>query len=263
MARFFIYNFYYLIGIFLFASCANTKNVVYFNNVKDTTFYTGNIQNQNLIEPNDILSITISSLNAAASADFNLQNSYIGRATTVTGSNTESGGYLVNANGNIDMPMLGAVKAAGLTKNQLKDNIANLILSRKLLVDPIVDIRYLNFEVTVLGEVNKPTVITVPNEKISMLKAIGLAGDLTIYGKRKNVLLIREENGRKMTRHIDLNSDNFFNSPYYYLQPNDVIYVEPNKNKASTAVRNPQILPVVFSALSVLAIVIDRFLRYY
>ena len=262
MARFFTYSIYLLAGIFLMSSCANTKNIVYFNNVKDTTFYSGNVQFQNLIEANDILSITISSLNAEASAAFNLQNNYIGRATTVTGSNTESGGYLVNANGNIDLPMLGTVKAAGFTKNQLKDNITNLILTRKLLVDPIVDIRYLNFEVTVLGEVNKPTVITVPSEKISMLKAIGLAGDLTIYGKRKNVLLIREENGRKMTRHIDLNSDNFFNSPYYYLQPNDVIYVEPNKNKAATAKRNPQILPVVFSALSVVAIVVDRLLRY-
>jgi polysaccharide export outer membrane protein len=259
MARFFIPLF--LFGTFLFTSCTNTKRIVYFNNVKDTTFYSPNTTRQNLIEANDILSITISSLNAEASTAFNLQNSYIGRATTVTGSNTESGGYLVNANGNIDLPMLGTVKAAGFTKNQLKDNITNLILSKKLLVDPIVDIRYLNFEVTVLGEVNKPTVITVPSEKISMLKAIGLAGDLTIYGKRENVLLIREESGKKTTRHINLNSDNFLNSPYYYLQPNDVIYVEPNKNKAATAVRNPQLLPIVFSALSVVAIIADRLVR--
>ena len=261
MARFFIPLF--LFGTLLFTSCTNTKRIVYFNNVKDTTFYSPNTIQQNLIEANDILSITINSLNAEASAAFNLQNNYIGRATTVTGSNTESGGYLVNANGDIDLPMLGALKAAGLTKNQLKDNITGLILSKKLLVDPIVDIRYLNFEVTVLGEVNKPTVITVPSEKISMLKAIGLAGDLTIYGKRENVLLIREESGKKMTRHINLNSDNFLNSPFYYLQPNDVIYVEPNKNKAATAVRNPQLLPIVFSALSVLAIIADRLIGRY
>ncbi len=112
-----------------------------------------------------------------------------------------------------------------------------------------------------LGEVAKPTVITVPNEKISLLKALGLAGDLTIYGKRDNVLLIREENGKKITRHIDLNSSNFFNSPYYYLQPNDVIYVQPNATKVATAGRSQQFLPIIFSALSVLAIVIDRALR--
>jgi polysaccharide export outer membrane protein len=229
--------------------------------VQDTSFYSGNIDKQIPIRPNDILSIVISSANAEASAPFNLQNNYITRATTVNGSNTESGGYLVNTDGNIELPILGTVKAAGFTKDELRKNIVNLILGTKQLVNPIVDIRFLNYEVTVLGEVNHPTVIPVPNEKISLLKAIGLAGDLTIYGKRENVLLIREENGKKITRHIDLNSSNFFNSPYYYLQPNDVIYVEPNKNKAATAVRNPQILPIIFSALSVVAIVIDRLVR--
>lgn len=262
MARFFLRFSFIVTTILLFSSCANTKNVVYFNNVEDATFPSTTDQTPSVIEPNNILSITISSLNAEASSAFNIQNINISRATTVTGSNTESGGYLVNADGNIDLPMLGTVKAAGFTKSQLEDNIKNLILSRKLLVDPIVDIRFLNYEVTVLGEVAKPTVITVPSEKISLLKAIGLAGDLTIYGKRENVLLIREENGKKITRHINLNSRDFFNSPYYYLRPNDVIYVEPNKNKAATATRNPQILPIIFSALSVIAIVVDRLLRY-
>jgi polysaccharide export outer membrane protein len=160
------------------------------------------------------------------------------------------------------MPILGSVKAAGLTKEQLKDNITQVILSKKLLIDPIVDIRYLNYEVTVLGEVARPTVITVPSEKITLLKALGLAGDLTIYGKRDNVLLIREENGKKITRHIDLTSSDFFKSPYYYLQPNDVIYVQPNATKAAQASRSQQFLPIIFSALSVVAIVLDRLLRY-
>lgn len=261
MVRFFLPIGCILLISILFTSCANTKKIVYFNNVPDKTFSSENTEKQTPIRANDILSITVSSLNAEASAAFNLQSSNIGRATTVTGSNTESGGYLVNTDGNIDMPMLGTIKAAGFTKNQLKENIVNLILAKKLLVDPIVDIRYLNFEVTVLGEVAHPTVITVPNEKISMLKAIGLAGDLTIYGKRDNVLLIREENGEKITRHIDLNSSDFFNSPYYYLQPNDVIYVEPNKQKAISAVRNQQLLPIIISALSVVAIVIDRLIK--
>lgn len=247
---------------FMFSSCANTKKIVYFNNVKDATYPATAVERQNAIEANDILSITISSLNAEASAPFNLQNNNISRATTVTGSNTESGGYLVNADGTIDMPILGAIKAAGLTKDQLKESIKNVILSKKLLIDPIVDVRYLNYEVTVLGEVAKPTVITVPSEKITLLKALGLAGDLTIYGKRDNVLLIREENGKKITRHIDLTSSNFFNSPYYYLQPNDVIYVQPNATKAATASRSQQFLPIIFSVLSVVAIVLDRVLRY-
>ena len=104
----------------------------------------------------------------------------------------------------------------------------------------------------------RPTVITVPSEKISLLKALGLAGDLTIYGKRENVLLIREENGEKKTRHIDLNSSNFFNSPYYYLQPNDVVYVQPNKAKVASAGRTQQLLPIVLSSLSIFVVVLDR-----
>jgi polysaccharide export outer membrane protein len=250
-----------LFVVVLFASCSNTKKIVYFNNVSNATF-TGTTSEKPIpIKPNDILSITISSLNAEASAPFNLQNNNVSRTTTVTGTNAEAGGYLVNADGTLELPILGTIKAAGLTKDQLKDNITNLILSKKLLVNPIVDIRFLNYEVTVLGEVARPTVIPVPNEKISLLKALGLAGDLTIYGKRDNVLLIREEDGKKITRHIDLNSSNFFNSPYYYLQPNDVIYVQPNATKAATAGRSTQFLPIVFSALSVVAIVLDRILR--
>lgn len=260
MARFFSFA-YILTGIIIFQSCTNTKKITYFRNVQDTAFFSKNNEIETPIQPNDILSITVSSLNAEASVAFNTLNNSISRSTTVTGSNTEPGGYLVNTDGKIDLPILGTINAAGLTKNQLKNNITNLIISKKLLIDPIVDIRFLNFEVTVIGEVARPTVITVPSEKISLIKAIGLAGDLTIYGKRDNVLLIRQENGKKITRRIDLNSSNFFNSPYYYLQPNDVIYVEPNKTKAATARTSPQFLPIVFSALSLAAIVLDRLLR--
>src|SRR6185437_2264493 len=176
--------------------------------------YSSTTEKQIPLQANDIISVTISSANAEASLPFNLQSSIVNRSTTtVTGGNNQQGGYLINSDGTIDLPVLGSVKAAGFTKDQLGDNITDLILSKKLLVNPIVDIRYLNYEVTVLGEVAKPTVITVPNEKISLLKAIGLAGDLTIYGERDNVLLIREENGQKITRHINLNSSDFFNSP--------------------------------------------------
>jgi len=210
------------------------------------------------IQKNDILGITISSLNAEASAIFNPPNNNNQRSTTVTGSSAEPGGYLVTDDGTIQLPVLGNIKAAGLSKKELKDNITNIILTKKLLIDPLVEIRFLNYEVTVLGEVAKPTVITVPSEKISLLKALGLAGDLTIYGKRDNVLLIREENGQKKTHRIDLNSSNFFTSPYYYLQPNDVIYVQPNKSKVASAGRTQQLLPIILSSLSIVVVVLDR-----
>ena len=260
MARFFSFI-SILSAMILFSSCVNSKKITYFQNVPDSTFISENKEIEKPLQSNDILSITVSSPNAEASAEFNKQSNSISRSTTVTGSNTEPGGYLINPDGKIDFPMLGLINAAGLTKDQLKANIVNLITSKKLLLNPIVDIRFLNFEVTVIGEVARPTVITVPSEKISLVKAIGLAGDLTIYGKRNNVLLIRQENGKKITRRIDLTSSDFFNSPYYYLQANDVIYVEPNRTRAAAAGRSQQLLPIFFSALSVMAIVLDRVLR--
>lgn len=258
MPRTLKFLFFAALIMLLSISCTNTRKAVYFNNVQDTTFLQRGNEIQTPIQENDILGITFSSLNAEATAIFNPPNNNNSRSTTVTGSSTESGGYLVSSDGTIQLPVLGTIKAAGLTKRELKDNITNMILSKKLLVDPLVEIRFLNYEVTVIGEVAKPTVITVPSEKISLLKALGLAGDLTIYGKRDNVLLIREENGKKKTRHINLNSSGFFNSPYYYLQPNDVVYVSPNKAKIASAGRTAQLLPIILSSLSIVVVVLDR-----
>ena len=136
-----------------------------------------------------------------------------------------------------------------------------MLTDKKLLVDPIVSVRFQNFRVTVLGEVKNPAVIPVPSEKISLLEAIGLAGDLTVYAKRDNVLVIREENGEKITKRINLNSNELFTSPYYYVKSNDVIYVEPNKAKVASAGRSQTWLPIIFSALSFMTIIADRALR--
>jgi len=243
------------------ASCVSSRKVAYFYNVKDTTFADRDANTAVPIQKNDILSVIISSANAQASEMFNQTTNGSGRSTTVTGTYTEVGGYLVNSDGTIQLPVIGSVQAAGLTELELKDNITNLLLSKKLLVDPVVEIRFLNYEVTVLGEVAKPTVITVPSERITLLKALGLAGDLTIYGRRDNVLLIRDENGKRITRHIDLNSSDFFNSKYYYLQPNDVVYVEPNKARVAASGRSQMLLPVIISSLSVIAVVLDRVIK--
>ncbi|MBS1932850.1 MAG: SLBB domain-containing protein, partial [Bacteroidetes bacterium] len=133
------------------------------------------------------------------------------------------------------------------------------LLDRKLLIDPIVSIRYLNFKVSVLGEVARPGVINIPNEKVTILEALGLAGDLTIYGKRDNVLLIREkENGDKIIKRINLGSEEILSSPYYYLKSNDVIYVEPNKNKIASVSRTVVLLPVILSGISLLIIAAQR-----
>jgi polysaccharide export outer membrane protein len=161
----------------------------------------------------------------------------------------------------VQLPILGNIKVAGLTTKMIKQNITSIILQKKLLTDPIVTIRHLNYEITVIGEVNKPAVITVPSEKISLIKALGLAGDITVYGKKDNVLLIREINGKRTVKRIDLNAADFLTSPNYYLQPNDVVYVETNKNKLASVSAVKQSLPIVLSSLSVLLIVLDRLVR--
>ena len=247
----------------LFASsCVTTQKATYFNNADDTTFVTRADESIDApILKNDILSVVISSANAEASALFNTMNTVQTTATTSTGSTTSVTGYLVNRDGYIQLPILGDIKAAGITRKQLKADITNLILDKKLLIDPIVTIRYLNFEVTVIGEVENPTVITVPSEKISLIKALGLAGDITIYGKKDNVLLIRENDGRRKIKRINLNSRNFLTSSYYYLQPNDVVYVEANKEKVASASRNQQMLPAILSGLSLIAVIVTQLVR--
>jgi polysaccharide export outer membrane protein len=171
-----------------------------------------------------------------------------------------SSGYLVSQDGFIEFPALGKIMAAGLTKQKLKEDITEKLVNSKLLIDPIVTVRFLNYRVTVLGEVARPTVVTVPNERISILEAIGLAGDITIYGKRDNVLLIREEKATKVIKRINLNSSEILSSPYYYLKSNDVVYVEPNNAKIVGASNTRQLLPTILSALSFVAIILTRVL---
>jgi polysaccharide export outer membrane protein len=250
-----------LLIVVALGACTPTQNALYFNNAATNGMVSNNINpDEPIIQKNDLLSISVSSLNAEATAIFNAPNTQATSTSTSTG-NTSAGGYLVNFDGNVQMPILGNIKAEGLTKKQLKSAITQLINDKKLLVDPIVTIRHLNFEVTIIGEVGKPTVINVPSEKISLLKALGIAGDITIYGKKHNVLLIREEEGKRTINRINLNDGQFLSSPYYYLKPNDVIYVEANERKIKNATRNTQLVPTVLSALSIIAIVVTNLIR--
>ena len=249
-----IKNYSILVLLLASVSCVNTKKATYFSDQKTGSFDAPVIPKL-VIQNNDLLSISVSSLNPEASAVFNQPNNAPTNNTTTTASAT---GYLVDGDGNVQMPFLGAVKAVGLTKDELKDKLTKSLVEKKLLVDPIITIRFLNFKVTVLGEVAHPTVVTVPSERISLLEAIGLAGDLTIYAQRDNVLVIRDEDGKKVTHRLNLNSTELFTSPYYYLKTNDVVYVEPNKSKVATTSRSMQWIPIVLSALSLGVIVVDR-----
>ncbi len=258
-----MHSYFFFIILFFGSSCVSTKSTTYFNNASDTLFAMNTLKTFQSkyvakIQPNDILNISITSLNQDASAIFNTTNNYVFTSATSTGLNTQSSGYLVNESGYINLPLLGNIKAAALTKAELIDTITNIIQNKHLLMDPIVNIRHVNYEVTVIGEVGKPSVISVPNEKITMLKAIGLAGDITIYGRKDNVLLIRELDGVKQVRYVNLNSKDFLHSPYYYLQPNDVIYIEANKNKVASVGRGTRLLPAFLSGMSVIILLVDR-----
>ena len=244
---------------FTLDSCVNAQKLVYFSGSNKSFIATANSSVEAPIQKNDLLSISINSLNADASLLFNGPNISATAINSVTNiGSTQPSGYLVNPRGEITFPIIGVIKVAGITKSELALMLTKQLEDRKLLIDPIVTIRHLNFRVSVLGEVSKPGVFTVPNEKLSLLEALGLAGDITIYGKKDNVLIIREdENANKTMNRIDMNSDSVFSSPFYYLRSNDIIYVEPSENRVMKE-RYTQLLPIAFGMLSFGIIMIDR-----
>lgn len=244
--------------LFTTSSCFQTSKLIYFNDVNQTE-YSSTVPTGQLIGKNDLLSINVNSLNPEATLIFNAPNiSASGIHTGTAIGNTTPAGYLVDEDGMIAFPMLGKVKAAGHTKAELSLLLTQRLKEQKLLVDPIVSIRFLNFRVSILGEVNRPGVYAVPNERLSILEAIGLAGDITLYGRKENVLVIREgEDGKKKLSRLNLNSQETLRSPFYYLQTNDVLYVEPGQNRVQRE-RNQFLFPVIISLISLGIIVTDR-----
>jgi len=252
---------FFLLAQTLLSSCGSSRKTVYFSDQQDAILKSANVPVKNVIQPNDLLSIAVTSLNPAATEIFNKPNNSYVSSSSVNGANLQSPGYLVNEDGNVQFPVIGELKVTGLTTNELRVKLTRELIDRKLLVDPIVIVRQLNFKVSILGEVSRPTVVNVPSEKISLLEALGLAGDITIYGKKENVMVIREEDGVKKIKRLNLNNSEIFGSEYYYLKSNDIVYVEANKAKIAGSSRTSQLLPILLSALSFGAIIIDRVTR--
>jgi polysaccharide export outer membrane protein len=246
---------YTILLAFFITSCYSTKKTVYFRELGDMTIVSKIASEPPIIHQNDLLSIKISSLNPNASEIFN--NNTVGASSTNAGTNTQAFGYLVDVAGNIQIPILGNLKVEGLTQMALKDTILKKIISRNLLIDPIVTIRFLNFRISVMGEVDKPSVYNVPCEKITLLEALALAGDLTVFSRRDNILVIREENGEKKLVRLDLSSSELFNSPYYYLKSNDIVYVEHNKAKVVASKPIGPWLSALFSGTSLIIVIIS------
>ena len=225
-------------SIFLLTSCGSTKNVAYLQNSEVIDFSRSEYLYDARIMPKDILTITVNTVNPDAAAPFNLTvPTSFNNQTRSTYSQPILQTYLVDNQGFIDYPVIGRLEVGGLTKSMceklLHDKIKPYLNEAET---PVVTVRMSNYKISVLGEVNRPGMFTVSNEKINILEALAQAGDLTIYGVRNKVKLIREDaKGRKEIHTINLNDANIINSPYYYLQQNDIVYVEPNKVKAQNS----------------------------
>lgn len=237
-----------------FSSCGSTKQVAYFQNADSISLAASRMLYEAKIMPKDELTITVLTTDPKASAPFNLSVSNTigtnGQLATSTGSLQ---GYLVDNNGNIEFPIVGTLHVGGLTKNQCENLIKGKVKPYLAETEnPIVTVRMASYRVTVMGEVASPGVVSVPTEKMSVIEALAQRGDLTIYGKRENVMLIREDaQGEKHIVRLNLNDANIINSPYYYLQQNDILYVEPNKVKAQNSSIGSS-TTLMFSAVSIL-----------
>lgn len=255
----YIYKFLIVTIIALTTSCKSSKDVAYFQDevLSNLTSQTNN-NFQIRFKPDDLLTIDVSALDPDAARPFNLPAVSYNSSVISARGDLKMQTYLIDSKGNIEFPVLGTVTLGGLTRSE-----ANAMLKDRLLEyikNPIVNIRLANFTVTVLGEVNRPGTYRVEDERISVAEALGLAGDLTIHGKRNNIFLIREVGGEKRFAKLDLTSINLVNSPYYYLTQNDVLYVEPNKAKARSASYN-QNNGIIISAVSTLATIVAILIR--
>lgn len=217
-----------LLTVSLFFSCASKKDVVYFQDALDYETIVSDNNSSYKFKVDDVVSVHVSTLNPEASMPFNLF-----RGAEEGGIRPEQVDYIIDEEGNIDFPVLGSITISGLSPDEVKTLLKDKL--KDYLKNPIINIRLKNFTVTILGEVNRPGTYPVNGEQITIFEALGLAGDLTIKGLRKNIKVIRDFNGTKVYNTIDLTSKNALESPVYYLTQNDVVYVEPNQSAVTSA----------------------------
>ena len=236
-----------------FWSCGSSKHIAYFQNADSVNTDASKGLFDARIMPKDLLTITVSTTDPKAAMPFNLSvtNTLNSTGTLYTGAGSLQT-YLVDNAGFINFPVVGQLRVGGMTKRECENYIREKILPYMSKTEnPIVTVKMASFKVAVGGEVKSPGVYTVDQEKISVIEALARAGDLTIYGRRENVLLIREDSTGKKTFHrLNLNDANLVNSPYYYLQQNDYVYVEPNKVQAQNSAIGSSVT-IWFSVLSV------------
>ena len=251
------------VALMSLTSCKQTQEIAYIHDAQRDSAMNMQGQFSGGIQANDLLSIYVESETPESTIQFNQETNKIAvsNGQVMNPGSSAVSGYLVNHDGDIIFPVLGKIHVLGMTHNDLAQHIEQQLISEGHITDPVVTVKLMNFRVCILGDVNRPGQLVVPGERLTIFEAISMAGDLTIYGQRHNVTIIREENGLRTIGEIDLSSQSVFDSPYYYLHQNDVVYVEPNMRKKKNAERDPMLMSYISSAVSVVSVVASVF--YY
>jgi polysaccharide biosynthesis/export protein len=227
--------------VLLLSSCVSSRKITYFQDIGSRNEMSVDTGKCIVVKPKDMISIVVSSKDAQLAALFNLP-----RIQQLVGSqdqeslvqNTQISGYTIDSEGNIDFPVLGKLHVAGLNREQIAETVKKHLTGSNLIKDPVVTVDFLNLNFSILGEVSKPGKYFITRDQFTVMDAISTAGDLTIYGKRDRVAVIRKTNGKQQMQYLDLRSVDIFNSPYYYLEPGDIVYVEPNNVRANESTVN-------------------------
>ena len=249
--RFFSFATLILIGLTGLTDCTTSKKIIYFQNLDDAELKPLDTQYEAVIKKDDRLTIVVSGPDKLVCAPYNLTLNEMSSTGSLTGNGNPENvtlGYLVDSEGNIDFPILGKIHVEGMTRNELVSYLTKEI--GKDIKEPIVYVSFRNYKITILGEVKNPGTYTVESEKINILQALGYAGDLNLTAQRENILLLREVDG-VLTHHIiDLKDKEILQSPYFYLQQNDVIYVLPSATRVATATTAVGIWSVILSSIT-------------
>jgi len=243
-----------IIYILTFSSCAQKRDLAYFSNLAPQSAEKTIREESIKIQQNDLLSININSLNPESNTLFT-----VNRQNAAGATDEGPAGYRVAKDGMITLPVIGNIKVEGLTITQTQDSLIEKLA--KYVKEPLVEVQLLNFKITVIGEVNTPSSFTIPGDHINLLEALGMAGDMTVYGKRENVLVIREQNGKRIMKRLNLNREDVLNDPFFNLMQNDIVYVEPDKSKAIEYSPSTRIMPIVIASISAVAVLISAILR--
>ena len=255
--------FFSAVALMSLTSCRQTQEIAYIHDAQRDSAMTMQGQFSGGIQANDLLSIYVESETPESTIQFNQETNKIAisNGTAINPGSSTVSGYLVNQDGDIIFPVLGKIHVLGMTHSDLAQHIEQQLISEGHITDPVVTVKLMNFRVCILGDVNRPGQLVAPGERLTIFEALSMAGDLTIYGQRHNVTIIREENGLRTIGEIDLSSKTVFDSPYYYLHQNDVIYVEPNMQKKKNAERDPMTLTYITTTLSIVSTLSSLF--YY